>query len=658
MSLFHTNTLIGASGSGSDPIYAEDVFSTFLYDGAESAQTITNGIDLSGEGGLVWMKQRTPNANDHALMSSEVGDNDFGGWLSTNDDDAVTVPDTQYVTANSDGFRINNGGVFFNDGTEDYVSWTFRKCPGFFDVVTWTGNGSNRTISHSLGSTPGFIIIKRISDTEDWTCWHRSVGATKYLQLNGTGAEASLSSFMNDTEPTSTNFTVGTHDRVNTNGETYVAYVFAHDDQSFGTDSDEAIIKCGGYTGTGSDRSIDLGFEPQWIMMKVTSGDTGDWYIYDTMRGWTVIDNDNQNHLRANLNNAEYDSDTSGGLKAVPTNTGFRLPDSDHNKNTKEYIYIAIRRPHKPPTAGTEVFDPRTASSYALNSSIPCGFAPDLMIATSRTGSSVPNYVEARITDDWMDTENSNKEDTTNYFRWDSEGGKINLPTAQFGSDPIIWQFRRAPGFFDVVSYEGNGSGPRNITHNLGVIPELIITKNRTENSRDWRVWHKDLNGGGSNAVSYNLILNSNAAQSSNNDIFGGSSNVMPTSSVYTVGGNAGINESSSDQITYLFASLSGISKVGSYTGTGGAFNVDCGFTAGARFVLIKRIDSTGNWRVYDTARGIVAGNDPYLHLNSSDVEVTNNDGIDPYNQGFSITGSANADINADGGTYAFLAIA
>ena len=94
---------------------------------------------------------------------------------------------------------------------------------------------------------------------------------------------------MNDTEPTSTEFTVGTHDRVNTSGETYVAYVFAHDDQSFGTDSDEAIIKCGTYNepSSGNVTQINLGFEPQWILWKKSDGG-GNWYIFDTMRGLGV----------------------------------------------------------------------------------------------------------------------------------------------------------------------------------------------------------------------------------------------------------------------------------------------------------------------------------------------------------------------------------
>jgi hypothetical protein len=131
-----------------------------------------------------------------------------------------------------------------------------------------------------------------------------------------------------------------------------------------------------------------------------------------------------------------------------------------------------------------------------------------------------------------------------------------------------------------------------------------------------------------------------------------------PTNQVFSVGSDGYINGSSDLYIIYLFASVAGISKVGSYTGTGSDLNVDCGFSAGARFILIKRTDSSGGWYVYDSLRGIVAGNDPYLLLNSTAAQVTNTDYIDPLSSGFTVTSSAPAGLNASSGTYIFLAIA
>jgi len=134
-----------------------------------------------------------------------------------------------------------------------------------------------------------------------------------------------------------------------------------------------------------------------------------------------------------------------------------------------------------------------------------------------------------------------------------------------------------------------------------------------------------------------------------------------PTSSVFSIGTAGHVNGSSGQKhIAYLFATLPGISKVGSYSGTGNAINVDCGFTAGARFILIKRSDEDFNndWYVWDTTRGIASGNDPYILLNSAVPQVTNTDFIDPLSTGFTVTSSAPTALNASGGTYIFLAIA
>jgi hypothetical protein len=130
---------------------------------------------------------------------------------------------------------------------------------------------------------------------------------------------------------------------------------------------------------------------------------------------------------------------------------------------------------------------------------------------------------------------------------------------------------------------------------------------------------------------------------------------------VFSVGSLGGVNASSTTYIAYLFGDLPGISKAGTYTGTGNAINVNCGFTNGARFVLIKRTDGSGNvgdWYVWDTLRGIVSGNDPYLLLNSNATQTTNTDYVDPLSTGFTVTSSAPAALNASGGTYLFLAIA
>jgi hypothetical protein len=130
-----------------------------------------------------------------------------------------------------------------------------------------------------------------------------------------------------------------------------------------------------------------------------------------------------------------------------------------------------------------------------------------------------------------------------------------------------------------------------------------------------------------------------------------------PTSTSFTVGTFNDVNRSGGTHIAYLFASLDGVSKVGSYTGNGSSQTINCGFTTGARFILIKRTDATGDWYVWDTARGIVSGDDPFLKLNNTDAEVTNDDSVDPESSGFIVNQTSTTNVNVNGGSYIFLAI-
>jgi hypothetical protein len=208
--------------------------------------------------------------------------------------------------------------------------------------------------------------------------------------------------------------------------------------------------------------------------------------------------------------------------------------------------------------------------------------------------------------------------------------------------------WRRAPGFFDVVTYTGTGI-TRTISHNLGVAPEMMIFKCRT-NTNGWAVYHSSLGNTKAIFLSTGTPITSSVWFN----------NTSPTDSVFTLGTSSGsaVNETNIPIISYHFASVPGISKVGSYTGTGANLDVDCGFTSGARFVLVKRTDSTGDWYLWDSVRGIVAGNDPYFFLNTTTAQVTSTDYIDPLSSGFTITSSAPAALNASGGTYLFYAIA
>ena len=629
---------MGAAGAGgaAAKTYVEDVFSTFLYTGNGSTQTITNGIDLSGKGGLVWIKGRSV-AYNNVLNDTGRG---VTQQLSSNQTDGQQVYTTGLTAFTSTGFSIGNN-IQYNESSQTYASWTFRKEPGFFDVVTYTGTGANRTVAHSLGSVPGTIIVKRTNAVADWQVYHRSLANTEYLVLNSTAAKATGTTRWNSTTPTSTEFSLGTDATVNASGGTYVAYLFAHDAGGFGDSGNESVIKCGSFTTDGSgNATVTLGWEPQWLILKETNA--SHWSVADSMRGFNLT---SRAILYPNLSIAEGTGTTA---YLAPNSTGFSAVNGQLNYSST-YIYIAIRRePMRTPTDASKVFDADAVTDDTTF--IPTGFPVDLCIENKRTGSVFNSLVLDRLrgASVFLSTSSTAAESLTG--NTDVFQSNTGVRPYLFGTSQSLvnYSFRRAPGFFDVVAYTGTGVA-RTVSHNLGVAPELMIVKKRSP-ADAWVVYANNDN------TDY-LVLNTTAATVDNNTIWNDTS---PTSSVFTVGTNDDVNGNTDTAtfIAYLFASCPGVSKVGSYTGTGTTLSVDCGFTNGARFVMIKRTDSTGDWYVWDTARGIIAADDPYILLNSTAAEVTNTDYIDPLSSGFQISSTAPAAINASGGSFIFLAIA
>ena len=628
--------MMGAAGASADPLYVDDVFSTYVYTGTSSAgHVITNGIDLSGEGGAVWVKNR--GATDHHLITNEAGK-----FLTPSSTETEFTGNTGFISSfNSNGFTLG-AGVRGSNNSDGQVSWTFRKAPGFFDVVTYTGNGSVQNISHSLGSVPGMIIVKNLTTASNWETYHRSTGATKKLELNENSAAGTNSGTWNDTEPTSSVFTVGTNNSAN--GASYKAYIFAHDDAQYGTDEDESIIKCGTYAGSGSTQNISLGFEAQWVMFKnITTA--GDWKMGDIMRGMTDA---SSQVLDANASGAEG----AAAYNFAPYSDGFTIGTNlgSINQSGQTYIYIAIRRPNKPPTAGTEVYKSVVGSDTIATAT---GFTVDMALSAYQPGNSYNHVAIDRLRDRSILTTSNNTAENANFSAAGAFATNDGMNARSlWGANGLYHFFRRASGFMDVVTYSGNATAGTAIAHNLEAVPEFIICKCRNQGAGFW-CYHKDLST--NYAIRMDGSGNGSVAEQGSSNYWNSSTHSATT---FTLGNYGDINGSNKSFISYLFATSTGISKIGSYTGTGNAINVDCGFSSGARLILIKRKDASGDWFIYNSASGIVSGNDPYLLLNTSAAEVTNTDYIDPLSSGFTVTSSAPAALNTNGGTYIFLAIA
>ena len=636
------------------PKYIEDYFSTWLTTGTGSgSQTITNGIDLSGKGGMVWWKTRNA-AYNHYLFDTNRG---ATNWLVSNQTSAQETVSNSLTSFNSDGFTIGDQSRF-NGNTFTDVAWSFAKAPKFFDVVTYTGDGvDGRAISHSLGSTPGCVIVKRTDTTSNWFVNHfDAANATeRYLFLNSTSQADTATILAGGYVSNSSSTVFRTYDlgtgmaNVNASGGTYVAYLFAHNAGGFGLTGTDNVISCGSFTtdGSGYIPTVNLGYEPQWILAKPSSG-TGNWFIMDNMRGWYNQQADQGNALFPNTSGAE----AVGYNAMIPTATGFTGPAVNFGAGIT-YIYIAIRRgPMRTPTTGTSVFDADTQTGGGF---VTTNFPVDLTINT-RQGSATGKIFGDRLRGGSVTLDSTSTAAESNFGSPPVFGFTFNTGVEDdywgASAPSVYWNFRRAPGFFDEVCWTGDSTNPRSINHNLTVAPTLIITKKRNSTS-NWTTGYDFA----STTYKYFFLNDPGAANAdtyASSPVYGG----QPTASVFVVGNQGNMNISGDTYVSYLFASCPGVSKVFSYTGNGSSQTINCGFTGGARFVMIKRTDSTGDWYVWDTARGIVANNDPHLSLNSAAAEVTTNDTIDTDSTGFVVNQVSATNVNVSSATYIGLAIA
>lgn len=312
-----------------------DSFSIDLYTGdGTTSKKITNNIDLSTDGGLVWIKRRS-DTSEHRLMDTERG---ASSYLQSN---AAADEGTGALSSfDTDGFTIGDASAPLNAGNgSTYVAWTFKQQSSFFNVVEYSGSGTGvKTVNHNLGSAPAVMLVKKKSASQDWLVFSKDTSQphNKYLKLNTTDSELNYDNIWGENGylPTATQFKV--QHLANESGN-YVAYLFADDD------SDDGYIRCGSYTGNNTTgNSVTLGWEPQWLLIKnaTTGGTTDDsWWLIDKTRGLTDLSSTGDKTLQANNQTAE---DTYSRIGT--TSTGFELTTGGElNQNNDTYIYIAIR---------------------------------------------------------------------------------------------------------------------------------------------------------------------------------------------------------------------------------------------------------------------------------------------------------------------------
>ena len=301
------------------------------YTGNAAARSLSNAVNnVSFQPDLVWIKSRTPGATNHALFDSSRG---VTKYLSSNTTTTETTLAQSLTALNADGFSLGTDTTLVNASANSYVAWQWRESiTAGLDIVTYTGNGANRTIAHNLGVAPAMVIVKRYDapNTGNWQVRHTSIAAANSIQLNATSAAAAAATVWNSTAPTSSVFSVGTSTDVNATGGTYAAYCFAEI---------AGFSKFGSYTGNGSADGpfVFCGFRPRFVMVKAAVGGTGNWCIWDSARNTFNVMND---MIQADLPATEVPGTTnidflSNGFKP-------RFTSSNWNGTGGTYIFAAF----------------------------------------------------------------------------------------------------------------------------------------------------------------------------------------------------------------------------------------------------------------------------------------------------------------------------
>lgn len=623
-----------AASLGVTDLYVEDVFQARTRIGSGASQANATGLNMFTYGGMLMVKDRL-NATETKIANTIRGGTKIMYTCLTAGEDTSAA----YITSfDTDGYTLGTSSAL-NTSSNSYVDWSFRVAPKFYYQAEVVVSGSNQTVDLSSLGTVGMVWVK-LEGTSAWYVWHRSLTAGKLVYLNTTAAETTDGSItLSGTTLTLVQATIG--------DGTYMVYAWAHDDSATG------IIRCGTFTADGSgNATVTLGWEPQYLDLKViTAASTDDWYSWDTMRPWSLT---GDQFLRPNTSGAE----TASGTRCYPTATGF-VANSGALIANKVYIYMVIRRgPMKLPTVGTQVYNAIARTGTSASAAITgVGFPPDLMLSKIRSGSTGSGALFDRLRGKNVLFQISATDAEANpggadvlQTSFDMDGATVTdsggyALVNHTGYTYINEFFRRYPGVFDVVCDTGTGSA-HTVSHNLTVVPELMIRKKRSA-ADAWCVYYGD-------ATDY-LILNTTAATVDDDTFW---NDTAPTASVFTVGTHDDVNGNTATFVTYLAATLAGISKVGTYTGNGTTQTIDCGFSTGARFVFVKAYSTTGDWPVGDSVRGLVAGDDPYLLLNTTGAEVTNKDWLDTDNSGFVVNETTGPNANTNAVTYVYWAIA
>jgi len=280
---------------------------------------------------MIWNKVRST-TYDHYLFDSVRGATKI---LYANKNGGETTNAGTVTSFDSDGFSIGTEAGH-NENSQTYVSWNWKaSADSGFDIVSYTGTGSARTISHGLSSAPEMLFVKNRTTSDSGIVYHSgntTAPETDILLLDQVDGTYDHSGYWNDTAPTNSVFSVGTSNGVNKSGDSFIAYAWH---------SVEGYSKVGSYTGNGSADGtfVHCGFQPKYVLLKQSSASGNNWGIFDDERStYNVIDD----HLTADSTAVENVAHSAAKLDFVSNGFKARGTGSILNSSSHTYIFIAF----------------------------------------------------------------------------------------------------------------------------------------------------------------------------------------------------------------------------------------------------------------------------------------------------------------------------
>ena len=323
-------------------------FSTVTWKGDGIANQYIGGVGFKPD--FVWIKDND-GGNSHHLFDSVRG----AGERLRSDSTAAEDTVNSHTAFNNDGFTLGASGTGISVSGNKHVAWNWdmggsnaNNTTGSTNsvvrasttygqsIVTYTGQSGAQTVGHGLGGVPEMYWVKNRSNADEWRVYHKGLnGGTNpeqySLRLDTPDAQQDRTDW-NDTAPTSTVFSVGDSQVVNSgHGNSYVAYCFR---------SITGYSLIGSFTGNGDSRStaitITCGFKPQFILMKIIDASSNrDWYIWDDIRS-----NPPAKHARPDINNA--DGGEAGKITFTSTGVDITTNDDELNADGKITVYMVF----------------------------------------------------------------------------------------------------------------------------------------------------------------------------------------------------------------------------------------------------------------------------------------------------------------------------